>query len=255
MNNKSIPSNSEQMYYLPLLLGAFANKVETEFDKQMEEITWKQYLLIKTLKHYETMPREKDPNLVKLADSLGSSYQNIKEIVIRLENKGFITIVSDDNDKKKQRIVLTERSYKYLEYREEKDRELFKKVTNGISSKQLYDMIDTITQIDNNLAGTSLIRIKTWEGNEIEASHFRICKILPRLKNQPKYQLYASRGSAIQVSGINRHIIGFYDNEKDIQQEIDEINEARQKHKSEYTVKHWCHVSFTKFGTVVKSKP
>lgn len=39
---------------------------------------------------------------------MGSSHQNVKQILLKLEKKGFVTIIVDKNDKRKQRIELTD---------------------------------------------------------------------------------------------------------------------------------------------------
>lgn len=248
---------TEQHYFLLASLGAFANQFETEIGKCLVEITWKQYCFLNEIRRFDHAP-----SIAELAESLGTSHQNTKEILLKLKQKNLVILTYEDNNKKRQRIKLTEICNESFKVFDEKVTGLINNALQGISPEQVQATLDTINQIrmnvENNCSvieeGSPLIKIITWEGKQIEASHFSICKIQPRLKGQPKYQLYASRGSLIQVSGINRYIIGFYDSKEQIQKEIIEINEARQNHKTEYTVKHWCRVSFTKMGTVIKEE-
>lgn len=43
------------------------------------------------------------PTVNELADIMGSSHQNVKQILLKLEKKGFVYIAVDENDKRKQR--------------------------------------------------------------------------------------------------------------------------------------------------------
>ena len=231
--------NNEKIYFYTASLAAFANMVETETDKQTNEITWKQYLLLRTVN------QNKQPRTLKeLAENFGTSYQNIKELALRLENKGFVTISNDINDKKKLFIKITDQGKKHLDAQEINDKELFKKALSGISDAELKNAVDTLTKISINLKGSSIITIIDYEGKPIKASTFRKCKLFPRKKNRPRYQLYASIGSTLEVSGVNRHIIGFYNTEEQIDFEVEAINEARKRKDLSYTIQYSVPVYF-----------
>jgi DNA-binding MarR family transcriptional regulator len=65
---------------------------------------------------------------------MGTSHQNAKQIVLKLEKKGFISIEKDERDGRAIRLKLTEKSYNFWEKRAEKDdnyiTELFKTLTH-----------------------------------------------------------------------------------------------------------------------------
>lgn len=255
MKNSNRTAEIEQHYFLLASLGAFANQIDADIDEYLGGLTWKQYCFLNEIRRFN-----QSPSIAELAESLGTTRQNAKVILQNLKQKNLVILKHEENNKKTQRISLTERCNELLAIYDDKVTLLVNEALKGVSSEQVQATLDTINQIQMNIEnscsvteeGSPLINIVTWDGKLIEASHFKICKIQPHTKGQPKYQLYASKGSLIQVSGINRHIIGFYDSKDRIQQEINEINEARQNRKSEYTVKYWCHVSFTKLGTVIK---
>ena len=97
-------SNIPPSYYLLGLLSAFENRFQAMADKDMKEISWKQFFAIICI----NMCNE-PPTLRELSEVLGSSHQNVKQILLKLRKKDFIKFVPDENDKRKQRIVLTDK--------------------------------------------------------------------------------------------------------------------------------------------------
>ena len=96
-------SGIETSYFLLGLLSAFDNRFQAVADKTMEEISWKQFFAIICI----NLCKEK-PTIKELTEIMGSSHQNVKQILLKLEKKGFVNIYPDSKDKRKQRIELTE---------------------------------------------------------------------------------------------------------------------------------------------------
>lgn len=82
---------------------------------------------------------------------MGSSHQNVKQILLKLEKKGFVTLTVDENDKRKQRIELTDYCREFCEKNDEMSMALMKKMFEGVSEEQLQVTIQTIIQIEDNL--------------------------------------------------------------------------------------------------------
>ena len=91
-------------YFLLGLLSAFENRFQSIADNMMKEISWKQFFAIICI----NMCKE-PPTLNELSEILGSSHQNVKQILLKLESKGFIKFQEDKQDKRKQRITLTKK--------------------------------------------------------------------------------------------------------------------------------------------------
>ncbi len=72
-------------YFLLGLMSAFENRFQTIADNVMKEISWKQFFAIICI----TMCKE-PPTINELSEILGSSHQNVKQILLKLEKKGFI---------------------------------------------------------------------------------------------------------------------------------------------------------------------
>lgn len=138
----------ESPYFLIGLISAFENRFQAMADKSMKEISWKQFFAVICI----GMCKEK-PTLKELAEIMGSSHQNVKQILIKLEKKGFVRIVADEKDKRKQRIELTEYCENFCNKNDEASISIMNKMFEGISREQIQTTIATIIQIEGNLKG------------------------------------------------------------------------------------------------------
>ena len=133
-------------YFLLGLLSAFENRFQAIADSAMEEISWKQFFAIICIE----LCREK-PTVKELAEIMGSSHQNVKQILLKLERKGFVSIAADEADKRKQRIELTDYCRDFCAKNDEMARRIMQKMFAGVSEKQLQLTIGTVMQIEENL--------------------------------------------------------------------------------------------------------
>ena len=72
------------------ILSAFDNRYQAFADSYFKEITWKQFFAIICLRILDT-----PPTINELSEVMGSSHQNVKQILLKLE-QGILT-VSDPN--------------------------------------------------------------------------------------------------------------------------------------------------------------
>lgn len=133
-------------YFLLGLMSAFENRFQAVADSTMKEISWKQFFAIICI----NMCKEK-PTVKELADIMGSSHQNVKQILLKLEKKGFVSISLDESDKRKQRIELTDYCREFCAKNDEMTMRIMKKMFEGVSEEQLQITIQTIIQIEDNL--------------------------------------------------------------------------------------------------------
>ena len=140
----NIPSN----YYLLGLLSAFENRFQAMADNTMQEISWKQFFAIICI----NMCKEA-PTLKELSDILGSSHQNAKQILLKLEKKNFIRFQADESDKRKQRIMLTDYCREFCEKNDEMSKSIMEKMFDGITEEDIAATIKTIIRIEKNLRG------------------------------------------------------------------------------------------------------
>lgn len=147
IQNKNVDfTGIELSYFLLGLLSAFENRFQAVADKAMEEISWKQFFTIIC-----TNLCKESPTIKELAEIMGSSHQNVKQILLKLEKKGFVDIVVDDKDKRKQRVILTQYCKEFCEKNDETAQVSMQKMFAGIQEEQLKVTIQTIMQIEDNL--------------------------------------------------------------------------------------------------------
>ena len=136
----------EMSYFLLGLLSAFENRFQAAADNAMKEISWKQFFAVICI----NLCKEK-PTVKELAEIMGSSHQNVKQILLKLEKKGFVQITVDENDKRKQRIELTDYCREFCAKNDEMTTKAIGMMFEGVSKEQLQVTIQTILQIESNL--------------------------------------------------------------------------------------------------------
>lgn len=133
-------------YYLIGLLSAFQNRFQAMADARMQEISWKQFFLIICI----SMCKD-DPTIKELAQIVGSSHQNVKQLLLKLENKKFVEVYSDEEDKRKQRIRMTEYCKQFCEKNDVATSGIMERMFEGISEEKLKATIETLMMIDKNM--------------------------------------------------------------------------------------------------------
>ncbi len=139
-----IPTNC----YLLGLISAFENRFQAMADRQMKEISWKQFFAIICINFCK-----KAPTLKELSDILGSSHQNVKQILLKLEAKGFIRFEPDEDDKRKQRICLTQACLDFCNRNDAMNMSVLGAMFDGIPEQDINITIKTLISIEKNLRG------------------------------------------------------------------------------------------------------
>lgn len=128
------------------LLSAFDNRFQALADRLIGEISWKQFFTVICI----NLCREA-PTLGQLADVMGTSHQNCKQLLLKLEKKGFVAFEADPDDRRKQRIHLTERCLAFCQQNDERSQALMSRMFAGIPEKHLQLTIQTIMQMEAQL--------------------------------------------------------------------------------------------------------
>ena len=129
------------------LLSAFDNRYQAIADKCIREITWKQFFAIICI----NLCKE-SPTINELSDVMGCSHQNVKQILIKLENKGFVSMIPDEKDKRKQRIMITKKCRDFFEKNDRVSQEFVMSIFAGIEEKELLTTIQTIMKMERNIS-------------------------------------------------------------------------------------------------------
>lgn len=112
MDNK-IMSDYRLLSFVNIFL--LSNRLQTVMDRNLKEISAKQWLVLIMLGTFE-----KAPTLKELADKCGITHQSTMQLVKKLEEKGYVSVIPDEKDKRAVRIVSTEKRDKWTDqYAEE----------------------------------------------------------------------------------------------------------------------------------------
>ena len=133
-------------FFLLGLLSAFDNSYQATADAFFGEISWKQVFAIVCI----NMCREA-PTLRELSRVMGSSHQNVKQILLKLEKKGFVTMRADEKDKRKQRIFLTQKAREFSASHDAQSQQIVSRIFAGIPQEELDVTIQTILHMERNL--------------------------------------------------------------------------------------------------------
>jgi DNA-binding MarR family transcriptional regulator len=126
-----------------------ANKLQAIGDKYLgkDEITTKQWFLTAMISQF----KDKAPTLSEVGELMGSSRQNVKQLALKLEEKGFLMIEKDEHDSRALRLKLTEKSEIFWSKREEKDNEFIMDLFNNFDENEINIMFNTFNKLAENL--------------------------------------------------------------------------------------------------------
>ncbi len=133
-------------YFLLGLLSAFDNRYQAKADNFFEEISWKQFFAIICI-----YLCKQNPTIKELSEIMGSSHQNVKQILNKLEKKGFVQIVLDEEDKRKQRILLTKKTEDFCREHDAGSQMIVGKIFENIDVNDIETTIRTIMSMEDNL--------------------------------------------------------------------------------------------------------
>ncbi len=129
------------------LFFTFDNRLQTAGDAFYEEITCKQFFLLICMYLFVDNP----PTISELAELMGSSHQNVKQLVNKLQERGFVRTYLDETDKRKLRVVATEKKYELGEKYKEKEIDFMNRFYAGVTEEEIEATFKTISKIESNL--------------------------------------------------------------------------------------------------------
>lgn len=139
--------NYDDEYLLFGMLHVLGNRLQVLGDNFYDEITAKQWLLLVMLEIYG----EVYPTLNELSDAMGSSHQNVKQLVVKLESKGYVIMFNDAKDRRKTRIRMTEKCQELSQKYNTKQQEFMSMLFQDIDKKELKYAVKTLIQLEKNI--------------------------------------------------------------------------------------------------------
>ena len=133
-------------YYLIGLINRFNNSFQAAADSIFPELSWKQIFFMNCVALFKDEPTIKD-----MADLLGCSHQNAKQILSKLERQGFAESYQDPADKRKQRIMLTEKAKEFRRQYDQPSEQAMQSIFGNISEEELLTTISVFTRLNKNV--------------------------------------------------------------------------------------------------------
>ena len=147
MRVDDVRSRYDNKHFLFGLFFSFGNRLQAAGDAFYDEITSKQFFLSICLGIFG----QESPTLGELADVFGSSHQNVKQIINKMEKSGYVITFTDPDDKRKVRVKGTEKLTLLGEKYNEKGSWFLEQLFRGIDDNDLEVTCRTMAAIENNL--------------------------------------------------------------------------------------------------------
>ncbi len=132
-----------------------ANKMNTLLERELKEydITSKQWFVTVVIEN----SFDKPPTIKEVAKAMGSSHQNVKQLALKLEQKGFVSLEKDKKDARVTRIRLTEKSDIFSKTIQTKATAFTDDLFRGIEADEmskaravLYIMMSNLAKMEHN---------------------------------------------------------------------------------------------------------
>ncbi|MBW9172316.1 MarR family transcriptional regulator [Clostridium estertheticum] len=155
-----IEKMSDRQYLFGVIF-IVANRVDTMLEREFKRfgITTKQWFLSVIIDNLFDKP----PTMKEVAKAMGSSHQNVKQVALKLEQKGLLILQKDKRDARVTRLKLSENSFDFwTKIRGEGTsftQELFKDIDKDeleVARRVMQKMQLNINKMDNKNEGRLL---------------------------------------------------------------------------------------------------
>jgi DNA-binding MarR family transcriptional regulator len=136
------------------LLLIISNKMNTLLERELKQfdVTTKQWFLSETLNSLFDSP----PTLKEVALAMGSSHQNVKQVALKLQQKGLLTLEKDKKDARVTRLRMTEQNQAFWRQTDSKGaifrEKMFKAMSGNDLARTRYfleKMLSNLAEIEN----------------------------------------------------------------------------------------------------------
>lgn len=124
-----------------------SNRLQTIGDTYLGDVSTKQWFLLACIKFFGS----ENPTLTQLVPLMGSSRQNIKQLALKLESKGFLSFLPDPQDSRALRLSITQECETYWKKREEQDVAFINDLFSGLSEKDLTIATKVLQKLEQNM--------------------------------------------------------------------------------------------------------
>ncbi len=127
--------SSDKMQFIFGSIFILAQKWQYLGDRELsaDKLTTKQWLLLAAIETFFESP----PTLSELTDAFGTSRQNVKQIALNLEKRGFLLIEPDEYDRRILRFSVTPKSREFWDKRADRDIEYIRQLFTGLTDDEI----------------------------------------------------------------------------------------------------------------------
>jgi len=125
--------------------------MNTLLERELKEfdVTTKQWFLSETINSVFDHP----PTLKEAASAMGSSHQNVKQVAMKLQQKGLLSLEKDKNDARATRVCLTEKSGSFWKKTDPKGGSFREKMFKELGDENISLVRQSLEKILSNLNG------------------------------------------------------------------------------------------------------
>jgi len=133
-----------------------SNALQVLLDKMLKpsKLTAKQFFMMIIIGSFE-----EDPTLTQLADAFKTSHQNVKQVVLKLEKNGFVTLYKDELDARIKRVCFSDQANQFWAKRDENDEKTMGFLYEDISIEHMKIVQESLLSLIDKVERMG----KTWE--------------------------------------------------------------------------------------------
>jgi len=132
------------------LLLIISNKMNTLLDRELKEfdVTTKQWFLSETINSLF----DSSPTLKEVGNAMGSSHQNVKQVAMKLQQKGLLKLEKDRKDARVTRLRMTEQSSEFWKRTDPKGAIFREKMFKELEANDIARTRHLLEKLLSNLA-------------------------------------------------------------------------------------------------------
>lgn len=124
-----------------------ANRLQANLDSKMEDMTAKQWLLMMLLGMFD-----EPPTLGQLAQMADCSHQNTRQLVRKLEQRGYVTITPDPADGRAMRIAATAKVAEWDSKNSRQSTDFISRMFGKLSPEEIIQLDSSLQKVYRTLA-------------------------------------------------------------------------------------------------------
>lgn len=136
-------NRTESEEYIIGCISLISNKITQYGDDILPDITFRQWFLLMLISKME----RREININDISEFVGTSRQNVKKMLIPLENKEYVIISKSKNDSRALSVKLTEKTYKYFSENDEHTACETNKLFSSFSTEELNNLSDSLKKL------------------------------------------------------------------------------------------------------------